>query len=45
MASDTDPLRELAGFVDDSELEQLRRRSAEFRADVNGRFGTLERAD
>ncbi|WP_436344673.1 hypothetical protein [Natronorubrum sp. FCH18a] len=45
MARDADPLRELAGLVDESEFENRRRRSAEFRADASGRFGVLERAD
>lgn len=42
---DENPLRELIGLVDEDELETVRKRSNEFREDVNDRFDTSERSD
>ncbi|QSW99689.1 antitoxin VapB family protein [Haloterrigena alkaliphila] len=42
---DENPLRELIGLVDEDELETVRKRSNEFREDVNKRFGTSGRSD
>ena len=42
---DENPLRELIGFVDEDELETVRKRSNEFREDVNNRFDTAERSN
>lgn len=41
---DTNPLRELIGLPED-ETDTVRKRSAEFRADVNDRFGDVDRID
>ncbi|WP_254524799.1 antitoxin VapB family protein [Natrinema caseinilyticum] len=39
---DTNPLRELIGLLDNDEAAAVRRRSEEFRADVNERFDDSE---
>ncbi|ELY93905.1 hypothetical protein C483_04479 [Natrialba hulunbeirensis JCM 10989] len=38
LVDDDDPLRELIGFVDEDELDAVKRKSSSFRRDFAGRF-------